>query len=716
MARAFTPLDIFEPVYTGGLVQPAAGGGALACLCGEDVVLVDLATGRARSRVPGEGDVLTCFALRPDGLALVTAGRSLTLRAWDVGAPTPSAGRGWKAPHRAPVAHMAYDSTGTLVATGSADRAVFVHDVSRGYVTHALRAHGAPVTCVAFHPDARRLELLSAASDGAILVWHLAGGDGAGAVAARLDAHVGAPTSLAFSPDGQTLVSGGRDRVAVVWDLRAKKATRTIATREALEGVACAVAAAGGAGAGGAPLLLALTAGESGVVRAWDVASGRCVAGGGAKAGEAPPLLGLALLPSPDGRGRRVLRWDVEFSLGLRPLAALLAEGAEHGGAAPPRRRTPAPTSASPPAEWLSAPPSQEKVLAGSFDEIVDVRFLGPSPIPPAAPPTSAPTPTAALTTTPALPDAPPPSASPLLVVATNSAQLRLLCVASRACAHLRGHTDIVLAIDVSADGQWIGSASKDCSVRLWCARTGAAVGVGVGHAEPVAALGFCARSGDLFSGSRDKTLKRWDAGRAAKAWAAAAAKGEWAAQPLRARASVVAHAKEVNGLALAPTGGQLVTASQDKTLRVWRLGGVGAAGGAGAAGDGGATTGGGFELQGPLTGHRRAVWAVAVSPYERVCASASADCTVRVWSLADLACLRTLEGHAGPVLRVAWLLLGTQLASASSDGLVKIWTAKVRPRPRASDARASGPPLPRDAPACRRAGPSAAGAFFTVS
>jgi len=41
--------------------------------------------------------------------------------------------------------------------------------------------------------------------------------------------------------------------------------------------------------------------------------------------------------------------------------------------------------------------------------------------------------------------------------------------------------------------------------------------------------------------------------------------------------------------------------------------------------------------------------------------ATAAGDATVRLWSLADGACLRTFEGHAASVLRVAFLTAGTQ-------------------------------------------------------
>lgn len=41
--------------------------------------------------------------------------------------------------------------------------------------------------------------------------------------------------------------------------------------------------------------------------------------------------------------------------------------------------------------------------------------------------------------------------------------------------------------------------------------------------------------------------------------------------------------------------------------------------------------------------------------------ATASGDATVRLWALADGACLRTFEGHTASVLRVAFLSAGTQ-------------------------------------------------------
>ena len=49
----------------------------------------------------------------------------------------------------------------------------------------------------------------------------------------------------------------------------------------------------------------------------------------------------------------------------------------------------------------------------------------------------------------------------------------------------------------------------------------------------------------------------------------------------------------------------------------------------------------------------------------------------MRVWSVVEFTCLKTLEGHSAPVLCVRFLRLGTQLVSGAADGLVKLWSVK---------------------------------------
>jgi len=56
---------------------------------------------------------------------------------------------------------------------------------------------------------------------------------------------------------------------------------------------------------------------------------------------------------------------------------------------------------------------------------------------------------------------------------------------------------------------------------------------------------------------------------------------------------------------------------------------------------------------------------------------SASSDKTVKVWNVGLKQCVATLQGHASAVVKVSWLNAGLQVVSAATDGVVKIWNLK---------------------------------------
>ncbi|MFM6515812.1 MAG: WD40 repeat domain-containing protein, partial [Microcystis panniformis] len=74
------------------------------------------------------------------------------------------------------------------------------------------------------------------------------------------------------------------------------------------------------------------------------------------------------------------------------------------------------------------------------------------------------------------------------------------------------------------------------------------------------------------------------------------------------------------------------------------------------------------------LTGHSGVVLSVAYSPDGRYLASGSQDKTIKIWEVATGKELRTLTGHSGWVNSVVYSPDGRYLASGSWDNTIKIW------------------------------------------
>ena len=137
------------------------------CIYDDDLKLVDVVTGERTNQladpaVAGDaeagGEVVTCFCMHPNGTEVVVATQNFLLRHWRLGAEPGGNNECLRAirGHTMPVQCMVYDPTGTLVATGSADRTVRVWDIERGYCTHHFRDHLDVVRSLLFHPGRHR--------------------------------------------------------------------------------------------------------------------------------------------------------------------------------------------------------------------------------------------------------------------------------------------------------------------------------------------------------------------------------------------------------------------------------------------------------------------------------------------------------------------------------------------------------------------------------
>ena len=118
----------------------------------------------------------------------------------------------------------------------------------------------------------------------------------------------------------------------------------------------------------------------------------------------------------------------------------------------------------------------------------------------------------------------------------------------------------------------------------------------------------------------------------------------------------ITGHTDRVISAAFSPDGQRLVTASDDKTARVWS-----------------ATTG--REIM-RLSGHTEGLNSVAFSPDGRRIVTASYDRTARIWDAATGRQLQLLSGHTSRVRSAAFSPDGLRIVTASNDKTARIWDA----------------------------------------
>jgi eukaryotic-like serine/threonine-protein kinase len=117
-------------------------------------------------------------------------------------------------------------------------------------------------------------------------------------------------------------------------------------------------------------------------------------------------------------------------------------------------------------------------------------------------------------------------------------------------------------------------------------------------------------------------------------------------------------HGGNVLSAAYSPDGTRIVTASIDKTARIWD-----------------ARTGTQIAI---LSGHGDRVWSAAFSPDGAYVVTASGDKTARIWDARTGAQITVLSGHGGRVYCAAYSPDGARIVTASFDRTARIWDART--------------------------------------
>ncbi len=193
----------------------------------------------------------------------------------------------------------------------------------------------------------------------------------------------------------------------------------------------------------------------------------------------------------------------------------------------------------------------------------------------------------------------------------------------------------IVASVTWSDDGRFVFTGNcGDKTVRLWDVAAGAVVAQ---HKSPRSIMWFTAMAGDLrgaASGNADKAVHLWDPRTCAP------------------KGSLEGHAGKILALAYARDGALLASASQDKTARVWDPASS--------------------RCVAVLAGHTKPVTAVCFSDSGDV-VTASPDGTVRVWRAPTYEDVRVWSLGATHACGVA--SLGAEVFLGCDDGVVRAAT-----------------------------------------
>ncbi len=223
-----------------------------------------------------------------------------------------------------------------------------------------------------------------------------------------------------------------------------------------------------------------------------------------------------------------------------------------------------------------------------------------------------------------------------VLVSSNDDQTVKLWDVTTGQCVKtLEGHPTRVRTVAFSPNGKILASGSYDHLIRLWDTDTCQCYKILKGHTGWVKSVVFDTRGQILASGSDDQTVRLWDVS---------------TGQVLR----TLEHGHGVWSVAISPNGQILASGDDDHKVRLWDV-----------------RTGEDIKT---FVGHTSWVLSVAFSPQGNTLASGSKDQTIKLWDIRTGECVQTFTGHTSWILSIAFSPQGNILASGSVDQMVKLW------------------------------------------
>jgi len=183
-------------------------------------------------RMKGHGHYIQDIAISSDGQFALSGSWDGTLRLWDLNTGST---RQKFVGHKKDVLSVAFSADNRQIVSGSRDRTINLWN-TLGQLKYEINqeCHTDWVSCVRFSPNIETPLIVSSGWDRLVKVWDLSSCK----LRTNLVGHTGYVNCVAVAPDGSLCASGGRDGVAMLWDLNEGRALSSLDTGDIINSLA----------------------------------------------------------------------------------------------------------------------------------------------------------------------------------------------------------------------------------------------------------------------------------------------------------------------------------------------------------------------------------------------------------------------------------------------------------------------------------------------
>jgi guanine nucleotide-binding protein subunit beta-2-like 1 protein len=181
---------------------------------------------KARRSLRGHSHFVSSVVISSDGQFALSGSWDGTLRLWEIA--TGKTTRRFVG-HEKDVLSVAFSADNRQIVSGSRDKTMKLwNTLGECKYTVVKQGHTEWVSCVRFSPSQQTPVIVSCGWDKKVKVWNLAD-----LVLQRdLTGHTGYLNTVTVSPDGSLCASGGKDGVAMLWDLNEGKRLYSLAAED----------------------------------------------------------------------------------------------------------------------------------------------------------------------------------------------------------------------------------------------------------------------------------------------------------------------------------------------------------------------------------------------------------------------------------------------------------------------------------------------------